>query len=90
MWRDLDLLEKIMLASYVIMMIGLIAMMFSHPLCAQHYTTPIVKSGVCPPEYYASGNYCIPSSPNSKPVLPKTGGTCPVGWYVSGNYCKKS
>ena len=50
---------------------------------------PIQKLGTCPLGYFSSGQYCVPTSKQSKPVIEKYG-TCPVGFYSAGNYCRKS
>ena len=47
---------------------------------------PVPKTGACPPGYYSSGSYCVPSE-RAKPVIGKDG-PCPPGYYSSGNYCQ--
>lgn len=54
---------------------------FATPPSAQ----PILRNGSCPGGYYASGNYCVPTS-SGKFALPRDG-SCPGGYYASGNYC---
>ena len=48
--------------------------------------TALPKDGSCPSGYYASGQYCVPSSNESKQAMAKAG-SCPSGYYSSGNYC---
>lgn len=47
---------------------------------------PIPKSGFCPSGYHASGNYCVPSGPQSGAAIVKDG-FCPTGYHANGDYC---
>lgn len=47
---------------------------------------PKPPGGVCPSNYYASGQYCVPQA-GARDAVPKIGPTCPSGWYTSGQFC---
>jgi S-formylglutathione hydrolase FrmB len=60
---------------------------------AQPFPIPKPSGGTnCPTGYYASGNYCVPTSDRSRPAIPMVGpGTnCPTGYYASGSACLKN
>jgi len=46
---------------------------------------PMLRDGSCPSGYYASGNYCVPTS--SARFAIRREGSCPSGYFASGNYC---
>jgi len=47
---------------------------------AQQPVRPLPKVGGCPPGYYTSGDYCMPSSSGSaRGAIEKVGGSCPPG-----------
>jgi hypothetical protein len=50
---------------------------------------PLEKHGSCPPGYYTSAAYCIPTD-SAKPTMLKQGSNCPSGTYSSGGYCVSS
>jgi len=53
--------------------------------------TPIVREGAsCPPGYYRSGEYCTPSSQDTKPAISRQGSSCPPNYYRNGDYCVPS
>jgi len=52
---------------------------------------PIVREGAtCPPGYYRSGEYCTPSSQDTKPAISRQGASCPPNFYRNGDYCVPS
>ena len=53
---------------------------------AELLTQPVPKAGACPSGWHASGNYCVPNSKDTLPIVPKVG-VCPSGWHAAGNYC---
>ncbi len=61
---------------------------FAAPAAAQQPLRPLPKLGSCPVGYFASGEYCVPSSGRStRGGIEKVGNSCPVGFFSSGNYC---
>lgn len=71
------------------LVLGLSVTLFSSHTIANGLAQPLVKVGACPSGYYQSGNYCNPSSGNTRVALPKVG-SCPSGYYQSGDYCLAS
>jgi len=49
---------------------------------------PILRNGTCPSGYYASDEYCVPTS--SARFAITRDGTCPSGYYASDKYCVAS
>lgn len=43
----------------------------------------------CPSGYHKDGNYCVPNSSNSRPIIPRLG-SCPSGWSRDGDWCVQS
>ena len=68
-------------------LLGMLGVGWCVPVEAQGITPqPLLRDGPCPGGYYASGNYCMPTS-SARPAVPRGGGACPGGYYASGNYC---
>jgi hypothetical protein len=81
-------LSGVVLRTLGVRFIALAPLVLATASLAQQPVQPLPKVGGCPPGYYASGSYCVPSkSSNTRGALEKTGESCPLGFYSSGPYC---
>jgi len=87
--RDLKL-DQQALGGTMVRTLALLALVAA-PAAAQQPLRPLPKLGSCPIGYFASGDYCVPSSGRSiRGGIEKVGNSCPIGFFSSGNYCLSS
>ena len=66
---------------------GAVAAILAAPASAAE---PVPRKGDCPPGYWGTGSYCVPSQPDAPKAILRIGNTCPPAYYQSGSYCVES